>query len=473
MPNDIKLQEGHPVDSNLRPLKIGNDVSSLELSTTGARVNDLEIGGDLQIHGSESMAHLNSITTVGIQNRFMNGTDPSLAGYPDNAIEFNPEECQIKLYSTHSPAYDYSTFTCGQYGALEIATYHHLDATAHLTLAPDGDTIIDRNTALTATGTAKGLHIDYDHTGISASGQTVTGIGLDLDMNCESVTHVGAVTQIGIDLDMVAATDGVQINTGIDIKCTGGDKNHGLDITVPDGATDYHIRLFAADDTSDFANIVVADTGDLTIATSGSGTTDSDMTLDVDGDMNIDAAGGDINLTSADVKMDAAQKLYLDGGGDTYIHERSTDNVEIIVGGDRLMTFQEHGADGNAVAFPANTTACFVRYTGVFHATNSVVDFRYGNKAYLAVTGAITNLNLTFPEASGNFVLYLDYDGDHTITNYKVYEFDEGVATVGTVMWPGGTKPDNTASGNDIFSFYWDAEAQTAFGVASLAFAEP
>jgi len=43
---------------------------------------------------------------------------------------------------------------------------------------------IDRDTALTATGTVKGLHIDYDHTGISASGQTITGIGLDLDMNC-------------------------------------------------------------------------------------------------------------------------------------------------------------------------------------------------------------------------------------------------------------------------------------------------
>ena len=40
-------------------------------------------------------------------------------------------------------------------------------------------------------------------------------------------------------------------------------------------------------------------------------------------------------------------------------------------------------------------------------------------------------------------------------------------------MWPGGTKPDNTASGKDIFSFYWDAESQTAFGVGSLAFAEP
>jgi len=49
MPNDVKLQEGHPVDSHLRPLKIGGKSSSLELADTdnGARVRgDLEVTGD-------------------------------------------------------------------------------------------------------------------------------------------------------------------------------------------------------------------------------------------------------------------------------------------------------------------------------------------------------------------------------------------------------------------------------------------
>ena len=49
MPNDVKLQESHPVDSNLRPLKIGGKSSSLELADTdnGARVRgDLEVTGD-------------------------------------------------------------------------------------------------------------------------------------------------------------------------------------------------------------------------------------------------------------------------------------------------------------------------------------------------------------------------------------------------------------------------------------------
>jgi hypothetical protein len=49
LPNDVKLQESHPVDSNLRPLKIGGKSSSLELADTdnGARVRgDLEVTGD-------------------------------------------------------------------------------------------------------------------------------------------------------------------------------------------------------------------------------------------------------------------------------------------------------------------------------------------------------------------------------------------------------------------------------------------
>ena len=48
MPNDVKLQspEGkHPLDENLRPLKIGNKTAPLELSDTDVRVNNLYVNG--------------------------------------------------------------------------------------------------------------------------------------------------------------------------------------------------------------------------------------------------------------------------------------------------------------------------------------------------------------------------------------------------------------------------------------------
>ena len=49
MPNDVKLQEGHPVDENLRPLKVGGKSTAIETAQhgNGARVNgDLEVTGD-------------------------------------------------------------------------------------------------------------------------------------------------------------------------------------------------------------------------------------------------------------------------------------------------------------------------------------------------------------------------------------------------------------------------------------------
>ena len=47
MANEVKLQEGQPVDDNLRPLKVGGESTSIELAKNGARINgDLELRGD-------------------------------------------------------------------------------------------------------------------------------------------------------------------------------------------------------------------------------------------------------------------------------------------------------------------------------------------------------------------------------------------------------------------------------------------
>ena len=48
MPNDIKLQSEagtHPLDENLRPLKVGHRTAPLELSNTDVRVNNLQVNG--------------------------------------------------------------------------------------------------------------------------------------------------------------------------------------------------------------------------------------------------------------------------------------------------------------------------------------------------------------------------------------------------------------------------------------------
>jgi len=215
--------------------------------------------------------------------------------------------------------------------------------------------------------------------------------------------------------------------------------------------------------------------GATTLATVDSSDAAAHLTLDPDGDLIV---------SGADVRIDALKKLYLDSGGNTYIVETTADTVGHVVGGDTLIILDENGGDGNVVLFK---TACagFTKIAETFSDDTIIgsggtddthIDFRHSNKISLAVTGNITNLNLIFPIASGNFLLLLTYDGDHTITNYKVYENDESAADGATdVLWPGGTKPDNTASGVDILSFFYDATpgSDKCYGVASLAFATP
>ena len=120
--------------------------------------------------------------------------------------------------------------------------------------------------------------------------------------------------------------------------------------------------------------------------------------------------------------------------------------------------------------------AGFAQKDPTYDATTTVVDFRLSNKQNLRFgAGNITNLAMYFPLVSGNFVLLLKQDGtgSRTITNYKVFEFDESSADgVNTVVWAGGTTPTLTTDANhvDIFSFYWDADNEIAYGVPTLDF---
>jgi hypothetical protein len=79
-----------------------------------------------------------------------------------------------------------------------------------------------------------------------------------------------------------------------------------------------------------------------------------------------------------DVQLPATKKLYLDGGGDTYLHEDSADSVYMVVGGVNVMRFYETSSAGYAYA-PDNF------YVGV----GNGIDFTMrhdGNNSYLKNT---------------------------------------------------------------------------------------
>ena len=320
------------------------------------------------------------------------------------SIAMNVSGEPLMIFNSSADGGDDLRIGVGAAGASNITTIDDDGEAADLTLNIDGDTIINRDTARTTSGTVKGLHIDYDHTGISASGQSIVAIGLDLDMNCETVTHVGTVKQTGIDLDMVAAGDGaLQEQVGLDIKCTGGDYNRGLRIEVPDGNNDYHILLVAADDTSEYAKIRLAETGDLTIETVGDGTTDSDLTLDVDGDIVLDADGGNI---------------YFKDNGTTYIDfqvDGSNDKMAVtgaltIDASDKIVLdsasggFEMHGA-GTTAKFADMYAGMILGYTAI---NIDAIQESYAVTGSLAVTDANHKVIFVAPP-SGKVEIFVSF----------------------------------------------------------------
>ena len=202
-------------------------------------------------------------------------------------------------------------------------------------------------------------------------------------------------------------------------------------------------------------------------------TTDADaqvghMTFKPDGNLILDPDSGKTLIA-------ATNALYFDGGSDTYIYEASADALRIAVGGDIMMQLSEKGDDGKEISF-GSSCAGFTQLEPTYDATTTVVDFRHSNKQFVTFgSGNITNLTLFFPLVSGNFVLLVKQDGtgSRTITNYKVYEFDESSADgSAAVVFAGGSNPTLTTDANhvDILSFYWDADNEIAYGVATLDF---
>ena len=120
----------------------------------------------------------------------------------------------------------------------------------------------------------------------------------------------------------------------------------------------------------------------------------------------------------------------------------------------------------------------FTQLEPTYNASDTAVDFRASNKQFVTFgAGNIADLNLQFPLVSGNFVLLLKQDGtgSRTVAADGWLVFDSaGNAAAGsaTVKFAGGSNPTLTTDANhvDIISFYWDADNEIAYGVATLDF---
>lgn len=182
---------------------------------------------------------------------------------------------------------------------------------------------------------------------------------------------------------------------------------------------------------------------------------------------------GDI-VAGDDIAVAATGKLSLDSiGGHTYIHEDADDSLTFVVGGDSLFNLTE-GASSKDKADFGTTSVGMTQGTVLYNATDTEVYFnRMGNKLFFTFgSGNVTDMNIRFPDMSGNFVLLVKQDGtgSRTVTNWKTLDQDGGNES--TVKWAGGSAPTltTTADKTDILSFYWDNTNHTGYGVATLNF---
>lgn len=202
--------------------------------------------------------------------------------------------------------------------------------------------------------------------------------------------------------------------------------------------------------------------------------------------------GTDLDIVSSnDLTLDAANDIILDSAsGITHFYDAgdTDDAFKItVIGGTGATTLEtvSAGADGNLLIIAdghVEFKGCAVGFDKIsaVDAANVTIDFRAANKAHLDMTGGSISgtLTLQFPATSGNFVLVVQQDGStRTIAAYATKDAagnagDNDGGTGGAVRWTGGSVPDLTDGGNkrDILSFYWDADEEVCYGVASLNF---
>ena len=287
-------------------------------------------------------------------------------------------------------------------------------------------------------------------------------------------------------------------------------ENGNVGIGVTDPASPLEIfntasQLKISYNENNYADISVADNGELELATTG---TNADINLDAGDDIFLDvgsSSNGSIHFKAATTERiymnftNTTNELKIKGGTQAADYFTITTGIEAAttiatVSGDTSIAHLTVVADGHvefdgcAVGFDKEIAAFSTSPIDSDANDSTDVDFRLGNKFELTLTDDISGtsefINLIFPATSGNFILVLiQGNADCTVeaTGWVAYQSDGSTKatnaaatnlTDGRLRWAGGSAPTlSTAQYDvDIISFYWDADNQTAFGVPSLEF---
>jgi len=422
---------------------------------------------------------------------------------PVNNIDYKTAYCSLGQYSDKD--------TCESNGGTwyysENDSHDSISSTAENQLLTVGQSIggVDAEPTLIYDGSTLEIKYNSDYDDNWQTSATTDLLKLSYDSSEYTTFNVGSTGDLTLDCSGTLILD---TETGVTKFTLAGDTDDLCTLTVAaDGVT----TIATADSDGAVGHLTLVPDGDLVLDPASQkviinttdklyfdGGTDTYI-LESSDDVLEFYAGGEkvlrleegvanaVRAESADITIDATHKLFFDGtaAGHTYITQSSDDVLDIYVGGDTIMQLSEKGHDGNEISFGSSCVG-FTQLEPTYDATDTLVDFRHSNKQFVTfIGGSITNLKLTFPLVSGNFVLLVKQDGtgSRTITNYKAMEFDESSADGSAgVVWAGGLAeggPSGSSSGPnltddanhvDILSFYWDADNEIAYGVATLDF---
>ena len=161
MENDVRLQEGHPVDENLRPIKVGGKATALETAQhgNGARVNgDLEVTGNIKGNVKDVELDLNKINstdlTIDDSGDISLDADGGEILLKDGGTEFGRfstalSTSTLKLFeSAGSSNDDLFTVAVGASGSTTISTTDAGGTGGDLTMNIDGDIVLNSDSGV-------------------------------------------------------------------------------------------------------------------------------------------------------------------------------------------------------------------------------------------------------------------------------------------------------------------------------------
>ena len=163
MSNEVKLQEGHPIDENLRPIKVGGESSALEISKDDVRVKNLFVSGDttgvsasddtkLPLAGGTMTGDIACASDLALDvegDIVLDANDGDIK-LKDNGVEFARFTSLNSMFILYENAGasddDYFRIRCLENGETQIATVDNASYGADLNISVDGDITLNSKT---------------------------------------------------------------------------------------------------------------------------------------------------------------------------------------------------------------------------------------------------------------------------------------------------------------------------------------